>query len=53
MKRFLGLQFNGRLPGVDALNCIAQLVKDVTVGQGGIIATPELFSHSRMLSGRG
>jgi len=43
LKSFLALQFDGRLPGVDALNGIAQLVKDAIVGKGGSIATPEFF----------
>jgi hypothetical protein len=46
-KRFLRLQFNGRLRGVDALNGIAQLVKDVAVGPGGSIATPEFFKSQK------
>jgi hypothetical protein len=38
LKSFLALQFNGRLPGVDALNGVAQLVKDAIVGKRGSIA---------------
>ena len=37
------MQFNGRLPGVSALNDVAQLLKDAIVGRRGRIATPELF----------
>jgi len=43
LKSFLALQFNGRLPGVDALNGIAQLVKDSVLGRRGSIATPDFF----------
>lgn len=43
LKSFLALQFDGRLPGVDALKGIAQLVKDAIVGKDGSIATPEFF----------
>jgi len=43
LKTFLALQYNGRLPGVGALNNIAQLVKDATFGKRGRIATPAFF----------
>lgn len=41
------MQFNGRLPGVGALNGIAQLVKDAILGKGGSIASPEFFESQR------
>jgi hypothetical protein len=47
LKSFVALQFNGRLPGVDALNGIAQLIKDAIVGKGGRIATPEFFKSQQ------
>ena len=47
LKEFLALQFNGRLPGVGALNDVAQLVKDAVVGSGGSIATPEFFASQK------
>jgi hypothetical protein len=40
LKEFVAMQFNGRLPGVDALNGIAQLVKDAVIGRDGSIDTP-------------
>jgi hypothetical protein len=43
LKRFLALQFDGRLPGVEALNRVARLIKDAIVGKGGSIATPDFF----------
>ena len=43
LKRFLALQFSGRLPGVEALNGVARLIKDAIVGKGGSIATPDFF----------
>ena len=47
LKRFLSMQFGGRLPGLSALGDIAQLVKDGVVGKGGSIATPEFFESQR------
>jgi hypothetical protein len=47
LKRFLAMQFNGRLPGGAALNGIARLIKDAVVGRGGSIATPDLFEKER------
>ena len=47
LKDFLAMQFNGRLPGVGALNGIAQLVKDAIIGKGGSIASAELFESQR------
>lgn len=47
LKHFLAMQFGGRLPDVDALIGIAELLKDVVVGRSGIIATPELFESAR------
>jgi len=47
LKDFLAKQFNGRLPGVAALNGIAQLVKDAIIGKGGSIASPEFFESQR------
>jgi hypothetical protein len=47
LKSFLAMQFNGRLPGVSALNGIALLVKDAVLGMGGKIATPEFFESER------
>jgi len=47
LKSFLAMQFEGRLPGVDALNGIAQLVKDAVVGKGGSIATREFYESQQ------
>jgi hypothetical protein len=47
LKSFLAMQFDGRLPGVGALNGIAYLVKDAVVGRGGTIATPEFFESQQ------
>ncbi len=47
LKDFLGMQFNGRLPGVSALSGIARLVKDAIIGKGGSIATPDFFESQR------
>jgi len=47
LKGFLAMQFNGRLPGVGALNDIAQLVKDAVVGKGGSLATREFFEEQK------
>jgi hypothetical protein len=47
LKGFLAMQFDGRLPGADALNDIAQLVKDAVVGKGGSIATREFFERQK------
>jgi len=47
LKGFLAMQFNGRLPGVGALNDIAQLVKDGILGYAGSIATPEFLARQK------
>jgi len=47
LKDFLAMQFNGRLPGVSALNGIAQLVKDAITGKRGSIASAELLESQR------